>query len=83
MNFDQMFANVDWQKVAEVLIAKNPNIANNPRAKYALEVIKSGNQEAGEELARNLCSTYGSTQEEGVNLAVQWIQSLIGGGNSQ
>lgn len=74
MNQDQI------NKIVDLLVAKNPGIMDNPRAKYAIEVIKSGDQQKGEELAMNYCQTYGSSREEGVNLAINWVQSLLGGG---
>ena len=48
------------------LLANNPNIANNPRSKEMINIIKSGDQQKGEALARNLCATYGLTPEQGV-----------------
>lgn len=66
-------------KIVDLLVAKNPEIMQNPRAKYAIEVIKSGDNTKGEELAMNYCQTYGSTKEEGINQAMNWVQSLLGG----
>lgn len=42
----------------------NPNIANNPQAQAMLNVVKSGDAQKGEEIARNLCNTMGITPEE-------------------
>lgn len=67
-------------KLVDLFVSKNPEVMNNPRAKYAIEVIKSGDQKKGEELALNYCSSYGSTKEEGINLAMNWVQQLMGGG---
>lgn len=67
-------------KIVDLLLSKNPDIANNPRAKAMIDVIRSGDQQKGEELAMNLCQTYGATKEEGINLAMNWVQSLLGGG---
>lgn len=51
------------------LISKNPNIANNPRSQEMIDVIKSGDQQKGEALARNLCATYGVTPEQATQQA--------------
>lgn len=44
-------------------IQNNPQIANNPRNKEMIEAIKNGDDKKGEELARNLCNTYGDTPQ--------------------
>lgn len=67
-------------KIVDLLVQKNPDLANNPRAKAAIEVIKSGDEKKGTEMALNLCKTYGATKEEGINLAMSWVQGLLGGG---
>lgn len=66
-------------KIVDLLVKKNPEAVNNPRAQAMLDVIRSGDQQKGEEMAMNLCQTYGSTKEEGINQAMNWVQSLLGG----
>lgn len=51
------------------LLSRNPNIANNPRSQEMIDIIRSGDQQKGEALARNLCATYGVTPEQGVQQA--------------
>lgn len=57
------------------MIEKNPNIANNPRNQQMIEVLKSGDQAKGEELANNLCESYGVSKEE----AMQQAQGFFNG----
>lgn len=46
------------------LINSNPTIANNPRAKELIDVIQRGDSQRGEQIAENLCKTYGVSKEE-------------------
>lgn len=48
------------------LISKNPNIANNPRAKEYIQIIQNGDSSRGEEIANNLCQTYGMSREDAI-----------------
>ena len=41
------------------LIQQNPALQNNPNAKEMIEVIRSGDTAKGEQIASNLCKTYG------------------------
>lgn len=48
------------------LISRNPKIANNPQAQEMIDVIKSGDFRRGEEIANNLCKTFGTSREQAV-----------------
>lgn len=50
-------------------VASDPRIQQNPQAQQLLQVIQSGDSKRGEELARNLCQTYGVTPEQGIQQA--------------
>ena len=60
---------MDLARFAVNLISRNPNIANNPQAQNYLRVIQSGDAEQGEQIARNLCNTYGVTPDQAVQQA--------------
>ena len=51
----------------------NHNIANNPQAQAMLNVVKSGDAQKGEEIARNLCNTMGITPEEATKQAANFF----------
>lgn len=51
----------------------NPNIANNPQAQAMLNVVKSGDAQKGEEIARNICNTMGITTEEATKQAANFF----------
>lgn len=46
------------------LISQNPYVANNPNCASMINVIKSGDSQTGELIARNICESYGLTQEQ-------------------
>lgn len=51
------------------LIQQNPALQNNPNAKEMIEVIRSGDTAKGEQIASNLCKTYGVDRNQAVQQA--------------
>ena len=51
-----------------------PEIANNPLAREWLEVIKSGDAQRGEEIARNLCDNSGVTVQQAMEEARKYFR---------
>lgn len=58
---------------AMTLLSRNPQIANNPTAKNMIEVIQSNDSKRGQEIAENLCSTYGVKKEDAISQAKQFF----------
>jgi hypothetical protein len=50
-----------------------PQVANNPNAQSMVDVIRSGDSKRGEQIARNLCDTYGVKPEDAVRQAQQFF----------
>ena len=48
------------------LIQQNPALQKNPNAKEMIEVIRSGDTAKGEQIASNLCKTYGIDKNQAV-----------------
>lgn len=63
------------------MIAKNPQLAGNPQAQELINVIKSGDNQKGEQIARNICSTYGVTPEQALDRASGFFGIPTGGQN--
>lgn len=55
------------------MLQNNPNIANNPNAQSMINVLQNGSDKEREQLAKNLCSSYGVTPEEAVKQAQQFF----------
>lgn len=51
------------------MLGKNPNIGNNPNAQAMLSAIRSNDQQAGEQMARNICKSYGVSEQEAISQA--------------
>ena len=51
---------------ALMMISKNPRVANNPQFKQMIDVIQNGNDEQGQQIAENICKTYGVSKEDAV-----------------
>lgn len=55
--------------ISKVLGNMAPSLANNPNARAMIQAVQSGDAEAGERIARNLCQSYGMTPEQAVQQA--------------
>ena len=51
------------------IIQKNPALANNPNAREMIDVIRSGDAAKGQQIAKNLCATYGVKPEDAISQA--------------
>lgn len=77
------FGNMNPQQFLQQMMQRNPNFANNPQAQQYIQVLMSGDAQKGQELARNICGSFGVTPEQGVQQAQQYFQQnkhLFGGG---
>ena len=64
-----MFNAPNVRDMALNILSRNPNIANNPNAQEFINVIRSGDSARGEQIAQNLCNTYGVSKEDAVKNA--------------
>lgn len=51
------------------LLSQNPNVANNPNAQEFIKVIQKGDSIRGEQIAQNLCNSYGMSKEDALRNA--------------
>ena len=51
------------------IIGSNPQIAQNPNAQQMIDVIKHGDAQKGQQIAKNLCDTYGVEPEQAIQQA--------------
>ena len=64
----------DPRQMAMNLISQNPNIANNPNAQEFIKVIQNGDSERGQQIADNLCRSYGMTRDEALKNAKSFFR---------
>lgn len=63
----------DLRSLAMNLISQNPAIANNPRAQDFIQVIRNGDSRRGQQIADNLCQTYGVSREDAIRSAKEFF----------
>lgn len=64
----------DPKMFATNMLRQNPSIAQNPRNQELLQVIQSGDSARGQQIAENLCKTYGVTPQQAVNTATDFFR---------
>lgn len=62
-----------FMQFAMSMINRNPAIQNNPQARELISVIQSGDSARGEQIAQNLCNTYGVSKETAIAQAKQYF----------
>lgn len=60
---------MDMGMISKVLGTMAPSLADNPNARAMIQAVQSGDAEAGERIARNLCQSYGVTPEQAIQQA--------------
>lgn len=55
---------MDPRTLALDILRRSPGLASNPNAQQMIDVIRSGDSRRGEQIARNLCNTYGVDPEQ-------------------
>ena len=60
---------MDMGMISKLLGSMAPSLANNPNAMAMIQAVQSGDAEAGERIARNLCQSYGVTPEQAIQQA--------------
>lgn len=61
------------QQLAMNMLASNPRIANNPNAMAMVNAIKNNDSQTGQQIAQNLCKSYGVTEEQALNDAKRFF----------
>lgn len=64
---------MDMRDFALNMISRNPNVANNPNTQEFINVIRSGDEERGKQIAVNICQNMGLTQEEAIGEAKKFF----------
>ena len=57
------------------VLRRSPSIAQNQRNQDLLQVIESGDDTRGQQIAENLCKTYGVTPQEAVDMATNFFRN--------
>lgn len=65
----------DPRMFAMNVLRRSPSIAQNQRNQDLLQVIESGDDTRGQQIAENLCKTYGVTPQEAVDMATNFFRN--------
>lgn len=60
------------------MVSSNPQVASNPIASNAINVLKSGTQQQKQQLLDNMCRAYGMDQNQLAQSARQFLMSQMG-----
>lgn len=55
------------------LLQNNPQLAQNPNSQAMIQALQTGDAQAGQMIARNLCQTYGVSPEQAVQQAKRFF----------
>lgn len=57
----------DMKSFALNLLSQSPNVRSNPQMQEMLQIIQSGDSVRGQQIAENLCNTYGVSKENAIS----------------
>ena len=63
----------DPRQMAMNLIMQNPQVANNPQAQEYLQIIQNGDAEKGQQIADNLCQSFGVSRDDAISQAKRFF----------
>ena len=55
--------------MAVMMLQNNPKIANSPMGLQFVDILKTGNVEAGKQMAQNICASMGVSPEQAFEMA--------------
>ena len=61
------------EQFALQMLKNNPRVSQTPLGQEFMNVLQSGNAARGQELANNLCQTYGTPPEKAVEIAKEYF----------
>lgn len=68
------------QMMIQRAMQSNPQLQQSPQAQAMINAIMSGDKSTGEQLAKNICDTYGVSPEQGVQQAQNFFRQMLTGG---
>lgn len=70
--------------IAEMLFNKlmeRPEAKNNPMAQELARLVKEKDKAGIEQMGRNLCKTYNTSEDDAKQMAQSWASNFFGGNN--
>lgn len=57
------------EMMLQTLLQQRPDLQNNPTTMEMINIIRTGDSKRGEEIANNICQSYGMTREQALSQA--------------
>lgn len=67
-------------QILSQFLQNSPQVANNPQFRNYIEVLQSGDAQRGQQIAQNLCQSYGVDYNDAARQAKQFFMSNFKGG---
>lgn len=64
----------NFQQIGMMILQNNPKIMNSPQGQQFLKILQSGDVQAGQQMAQNLCQSYGITPEQALAKSMQFFR---------
>lgn len=62
-----------FMNIALNMVQKNPKIAGNVMGKEFIDILKSGDEQRGIQMAENLCKSNNATKEDAIKQAMSYF----------
>lgn len=63
----------DLRQIAIQALQRNQQIANSPQGRQFMQILQSGDVAAGQQMAQNLCQSYGISQEDAIRQTAKFF----------
>lgn len=67
--------NMSIEQLALGILQQRPDVANTPQGQQFMQILQSGDKEAGMQMAMNICNSYGMTPQQGVMQAIKFFKN--------
>lgn len=64
---------MDLKQIAIQALQRRPDIANSPQGQEFLNILKSGDDAKGQQMAQNYCQSYGISEQEAIQKVRQFF----------
>lgn len=63
------------QQIVYGILQTRPDIANSPQGQQLMQILQSGDNEAGMQMAMNICNSYGVTPQQALSSAINFFKN--------
>lgn len=67
----------NFQQIGMMILQNNPKIMNSPQGQQFLKILQTGDVQAGQQMAQNLCQSYGISPEQALAQSMQFFKQSL------